>query len=158
MSTAQQPDHHRSVQLRRTSLGRYAATNARGGTLELGTGEDAAFTPVEALLAAIGGCTMVDVDHLTSRRVEPVRFSVEVGGDKVKVDGEARLEGLTVTWDVTFPDGPAGDEARRVLPDAIRRSHDRLCTVGRTVEVGTPVANIVSGEEPRRERVRPDAE
>ena len=25
------------------------------------------------------------------------------------------------------------------LPDAIRRSHDRLCTVSRTVELGTPV-------------------
>lgn len=158
MSTAQQPDHHRSVQLRRTSLGRYAATNARGGTLELGTGEDAAFTPVEALLAAIGGCSMVDVDHLTSRRAEPARFSVEVGGDKVKVDGESRLEGLTITWQVTFPEGAEGDAARRVLPDAIRMSHDRLCTVGRTVEVGTPIANIESGEEPRRAQVRPDAE
>jgi len=38
-----------------------------------------------------------------------------------------------------FPAGADGDAARAVLPDAIRKSHDRLCTVGRTVELGTPI-------------------
>jgi uncharacterized OsmC-like protein len=41
---------------------------------------------------------------------------------------------------VRFPDGAAGDEARAVLPAAVKRSHDRLCTVTRTVERATPVA------------------
>jgi putative redox protein len=26
-----------------------------------------------------------------------------------------------------------------VLPEAVRQSHDRLCSVGRTVEIGTPI-------------------
>jgi putative redox protein len=26
-----------------------------------------------------------------------------------------------------------------VLPEAVQRSHDRLCTVGRTVELGTSI-------------------
>jgi len=30
-----------------------------------------------------------------------------------------------------------------VLPDAVKKSHDRLRTVGRTVELGTPVATRI---------------
>jgi hypothetical protein len=30
-----------------------------------------------------------------------------------------------------------------VLPDVVRKSHDRLCTVGRTIELGTPIASRV---------------
>lgn len=143
MSDAQHPQTRRAVHLERSALGRYAATNPRGGTLAMGTGEDETFTPVELLLAAIGGCAMVDVDHLTSRRAEPTSFTVEVSGDKVHVDGAGQMQDLTVRWEVTFPAGPAGDEARRVLPEAVRASHERLCTVGRTVERGTPIRHEV---------------
>ena len=48
---------------------------------------------------------------------------------------------LTVEMRATFPAGQGGDAARAVLPDALRKSHDRLCTVSRTVEVGTPVTS-----------------
>ncbi|MEU0079841.1 OsmC family protein [Micromonospora tulbaghiae] len=136
-------DTFRSVEIERTSVGRYVARNARGGELAMGTGEDATFTPVELLLAALGGCTAVDVDHVTSRRAEPTRFAVTVSGDKIR-DPEAgnRMENLTVTFAVTFPDGADGDRAREVLPRSLRQSHDRLCTVSRTVELGTPVSIV----------------
>ena len=42
-----------------------------------------------------------------------------------------------------FPDDEGGQAAREVLPEAARRSHDRLCTVSRTVEIGTPVEVVV---------------
>jgi len=29
------------------------------------------------------------------------------------------------------------------LPDAVKKSHDRLCTVGRTVETGTPITTKI---------------
>jgi hypothetical protein len=29
------------------------------------------------------------------------------------------------------------------LPDVVAKSHDRLCTVGRTVEVGTPITTRI---------------
>jgi putative redox protein len=44
-----------------------------------------------------------------------------------------------VTFRIAFPAGEQGDKARELLPDAVRKSHDRLCTVSRTVELGTPV-------------------
>jgi putative redox protein len=134
-------DTLRSVEIERTTLGRYAVRNVRGGSISIGTGEDTDFTPVELLLAAIGGCTGADVDYILSKRAEPVTFSIRVAGDKVR-DGAGgnRMENLAVEFTVAFPEGAAGDAARGALPRAIEMSHDRLCTVSRTVELGTPIS------------------
>lgn len=136
-------DSHRSVSITRTSVGRYTAVNGRGGTLEFGTGDVDDFTPVELFLAAIGGCTAADIDILTTRRSEPDSFVVEVGGEKVRDEFGNQMEDLSVTFRVTFGDGEGGDAARALLPEAVKRSHDRLCTVSRTVELGTPIATRI---------------
>ena len=136
-------DPHRTVTITRTSAGRYSAVNGRGGTLEFGTGDVNDFTPVELFLAAIGGCSAVDVDTLTTRRAEPDSFVVQVDGDKVRDEGGNRMDGLAVTFRLSFPAGEDGDAARDLLPGAVRRSHDRLCSVSRTVELGTPVEIVL---------------
>ncbi|MEU9244273.1 OsmC family protein [Streptomyces sp. NPDC048385] len=138
-------DSLRLVTVERTGTGRFTATNARGGTITFGTGDGTEFTPVELLLAAIGGCTAADVDVSTSRHVEPTAFTVAVSGHKVSDEDGNRMTDLAVAFSVAFPDGAAGDRARAILPRAVAVSHDRLCTVSRTVEAGTPVA--VSVEE-----------
>jgi len=136
-------DPHRTVTITRTSAGRYVAANGRGGTLEFGTGDVNDFTPVELFLVAIGGCSAVDVDTLTTRRAEPESFVVQVDGDKVRDEGGNRMNGLAVTFRLRFPAGDDGDAARALLPDAVQRSHDRLCSVSRTVELGTPVQIVL---------------
>ncbi|MFF4035040.1 OsmC family protein [Streptomyces sviceus] len=133
----------RSVTVERTSTGHFVATNARGGTISFGTGADSEFTPVELLLAALGGCTAVDVDLATTRHAEPDAFSVQVSGNKVDDELGNRLTDLAVAFTVTFPDGEGADRARTILPRAVKTSHDRLCTVSRTVEIGTPVTATV---------------
>jgi len=135
---------HRSVSIRRAGSGRFTVVNERGGEMTMGTGSDADFTPVELLLAAIGGCTAIDVDILTSRRSEPDAFTVRVDGEKVRDSAGNHLTDILVTFQVAFPDSPGGDEARAILPEVVRTSHDRLCTVSRTVELGTPVATKVT--------------
>jgi putative redox protein len=131
---------HRSVSMTRLEKGLYELRNVRGGTMRLGGGGDTEdFTPVELLLAAIAGCSATDVDFITSKRVDPVEFTVEAAGEKVKDDSGNFMEGLAVTFTVRFPEGPDGDRAREMLPKAIAMSHDRLCTVTRTVVRGTPV-------------------
>jgi putative redox protein len=127
----------------RTAAGRFAATNSRGGRVAFGTGDGPDFTPTELLLAAIGGCTAIDVYILTSRRAEPESFAVAVDAIKIRDDEGNRLTGIEVSFRVRFPDGADGDAARDVLPGAVQRSHDRLCTVGRTVEVGSPIATRI---------------
>ncbi len=117
---------------------RYTVTNERGGSITIGSG-GADFTPVELLLAAIGGCTGIDVDILTSRRAEPDSFQIQVDGTKVRDGRGSHLTGLVVT----FADGEGGDKARALLPDAVTLSHDRICTVTRTVELGTPITPVI---------------
>jgi uncharacterized OsmC-like protein len=134
---------HRSIRLERIENSRYTASNDHGGQISMGTGAGTDFTPVELLLAAIGGCTAVDVDILTSRRAEPDTFEVLVDAEKVRDAAGNHLTDLLVTFRISFPDGEAGDQARTLLPDAVRKSHDRLCSVGRTVELGTPIATRI---------------
>src|SRR5215831_14090429 len=134
---------HRSVTVERVTQGVFTATNDRGGQLGFGTGGDAGFTPTELLLAAIAGCTAIDVDILTSRRAEPDRFQVRADADKIRDASGNRLTGIGVTFQIAFPDGADGDRARAILPDAVTKSHDRLCTVGRTVETGTPITTRI---------------
>lgn len=132
-------DPHRSVHVERVEAGVYVARNVRGGELRISASDGATFTPVELLLAAIGACTAVDVDTVTTRRAEPDRFVVEVDASKVRDETGTSLRDLVVTFDLAFPQGPAGDAARSVVGRAVQVSHDRTCTVSRTVEAGTPV-------------------
>ena len=134
------PETLRSVELTRIGDQRYQATNARGGSVFFGSGgEDPDFTPVEMLLAAIAGCSAVDVDLITGKRATADTFEVRASGDKIRDEQGNRMVNLTVTFDVSFPGGEAGDAAREMLPRAIEMSRDRLCTVSRTVQVGEPV-------------------
>jgi putative redox protein len=135
---------HRTVTVERLTQGVFTVTNSRGGQIRFGTGSGTDFTPTELLLAAIGGCTAIDVGTLTSRRAEPGAFRVRVDADKVRDTGGNRLAGITVTFQVAFPAGGPGDDARAILPDAVKKSHDRLCTVGRTVELGTPITTEIA--------------
>ena len=134
---------HRAVTVERITRGVFTVTNTRGGQLRFGAGRDSDFTPTELLLAAIAGCTAIDVDILTSRRAEPESFQVRAEADKIRDAEGNRLTSIVVTYQIAFPGGAGGDEARAILPDAVKKSHDRLCTVGRTVEAGTPISTRI---------------
>jgi hypothetical protein len=63
-------------------------------------------TPVDLLLAAIGACTAIDVDILTSRRSEPEVFTVDVDAESA-YQRSAQPRGSA--WG--GPGGPRGSEA-----------------------------------------------
>jgi putative redox protein len=130
----------RTISIERTAKARYDVHNVRGGTISIGEGADTDFTPVELLLVAIAGCTAIDIDYITSKRAEPLELSATASGDKIRsAEHGNHMTNVEVTFTVTFPEGEAGDAARETLPMALQRSHDRLCTVGRTIEAGTPI-------------------
>ncbi|WP_030203770.1 OsmC family protein [Streptomyces sp. NRRL S-87] len=138
-------DSLRSVTVERTGPGRFTATNSRGDTVTFSTGSAGGFTPVELFLAALGGCSAADVDAATTRHAEPSVFSLTVEGHKVQDEGGNLMTDLEVAFTVAFPEGEGGDRARAILPRAVKTSHDKLCTVSRTVEAGTPVVVKVVG-------------
>lgn len=136
---AQRDGTLREIDMVRIGEKRYKATNGRGGVLPIGSGEDPDFTPVELLLAALAGCGAIDLDYLTGKRAPFASFAAHASGHKVRDEGGNHLTGLTVTFDVTFPEGEAGDAVREALPRYVQQVQDRLCTVGRTVTLGDPV-------------------
>jgi uncharacterized OsmC-like protein len=64
-------------------------------------------------------------------------------GHKIRDEQGNRMTDLTLSFDVAFPEGEAGQAAYDVLPRAVQQSHDRLCTVSRTVEVATPITTRI---------------
>ena len=136
----QQADTSRQIGLTKIGEGRWKATNPRGGETFLGSGgDDPDLTPVELLLAAIAGCSAVDVELITGKRATAESFTVTATGDKVRDERGNHLVNLSVTFAVAFPAGEEGDAARAVLPRALKQTRDRLCSVGRTVQLGEPI-------------------
>lgn len=133
----------RTVTVDRIAPGMFTVANTRGGQLTFGTGSGTEFTPTELLLAAIGGCTAIDVDILTSRRAEPDQFQLRAEANKIRDTNGNRLTDIQVTFQITFPADEHGDQARTVLPEVVKKSHDWLCTVSRTVEIGTPITTRI---------------
>ena len=130
----------RSIELTRIGPARFKATNDRGGETFLGVGgDDPDFTPVELLLAAIAGCSALDVEAITHKRTSSTTFAVHAEGEKIRDAGGNHLTGLRMSFDVAFPAGPEGDAARDRVQAAIEMSRDRLCTVSRTVQLGADV-------------------
>ncbi len=129
------------VVVTRDAAGMFRARNARGAEITMSGTDPDSFSPVELLLAALAGCSAIDVDSITARRSEPDEFVVTASGQKGREsDGGNILTDIDVVFTVAFPTGEDGDAARLRLPAALEQSHQRLCTVSRTVEAGTPVA------------------
>jgi putative redox protein len=122
-----------NVRVERTEDG-FVATNARGAAVAIGAGDqDGVFSPVELLLAAVGGCNIVTVEPLTEQRGHRLlRLAMTVEADKAEPN---RLGPVTVTYDVEVPSAQAEEVFRAVA----RRVHDKYCTVSRSLEEGTEV-------------------
>lgn len=96
-------------------------------------------TPVELLLAAVAGCSSIDVDTVTSRHTEPTTFAVSASAEKIDEDGASRLDDVHLDFDLAFPDGKEGRRADSQIERLVGLSHDKYCTVSRTVEHPTKV-------------------
>jgi uncharacterized OsmC-like protein len=145
MGNPERAPSERTVDLVRTGKARFTATNVRGGTIEMGDGvESELFTPIELLLAALAGCSGLDIDAILGKRSEFEFLGVNARADKVRDDDGNHLVNIQLTFDAEFPEGDGGQAARDFLPNAMAKSHDRICTVSRTVQLGAPVDYRVS--------------
>jgi putative redox protein len=136
------PDH-RWVTLDRVEEGIYVARNARGHELRFGSKDPEGFTPVEVFLASIAACTAVDIDVVTGRRSPAKEFEARMDAHYQRDESGNRLTDIRLTFHVRFPEGEAGDAARAILPKVAQTSHDKTCTVSRTIEIGTPIQLVL---------------
>lgn len=126
-----------SVHVERTEDG-FVARNSRGAEIKIGAG-DGVFSPVELLLAAVGGCNIMTVEPLTAQRGHRlVRLAVDVTAEKA---APTLLGSVTVTYDAEAPTA----EGREVFETVAERVHERHCIVSRSLQQGTEV-KIVLGE------------
>jgi uncharacterized OsmC-like protein len=127
------------VRVERTEEG-FQAVNDRGARVAIGDGDaEGVFTPVELLLAALGGCELVTVEPLTAKRGHRMaRLAATVHADKIAT---STLGTITITYDVELPegDGEAGDVLRAVAG----RVHEKYCTVGSALREPMKVEQVV---------------
>ncbi|MFB4315610.1 OsmC family protein [Actinomadura sp. 21ATH] len=131
-----------SVNVKRTGDG-FEATNDRGARVAIGSGdEEGVFTPVELLLAALGGCEIVTVEPLTAKRGHRlVRLAATVSADKVAT---STLGTIRIEYDVELPEGPEGTaKAAEVFEAVAKRVHERYCTVGNALKEPMKVEQIL---------------
>jgi putative redox protein len=124
-----------SVRVERTEDG-FVARNDRGAEVLMGTGdEQGVFTPVELLLAALGGCNIVTVEPLTAQRGHRmVRLAMTVQAEKVEA---SKLGPITITYDVELPEGD--EKAAEVLRAVAQRVEEKYCTVSRALRETTEI-------------------
>jgi putative redox protein len=128
-----------TVRVERTDNG-YIATNARGASVAMGSSdEDGVFTPVELLLAALGGCEIVTIEPLTAKRGHRlVKLAAVVHADKVE---PTKLGQITATYEIELPEGDA--DALEVFRSVAVRVHEKHCTVGRALREENPSLQIL---------------
>lgn len=115
------------VTVERTETG-YRAINAAGAVVEFGT--EGTFSPVELMLAALGGCNIVTVEPLTAQRGHRLEeLAIVLTAEKVKPN---QLGPITMTYDVELPAGD--DEADQVFRGVAGRVHKKACTVSNALE------------------------
>lgn len=119
----------RSVELTRTSTAVYTVRNAAGAEIQFGHGEGL-LSPVELLLAAIAGCTSIDVDTVTARSSEPTSYTVTATGNKLVEDGATRVDNLHVSFNVDFPDTEGGRKAAGMVERGTPVSHEVNVSIG----------------------------
>lgn len=123
---------------------RFVANDDKGHSIVMDTsrehgGEGSAFTPMQLLLVALGGCTGMDVvDILRKQRQKLTGFEIVVSGERVseyprvygKVHVEYKLKGENIR-----------DKA---VHTAIQLSEDKYCSVGATISKTAKVSHSYS--------------
>ncbi|WP_338703127.1 OsmC family protein [Streptomyces sp. Q6] len=123
----------------------WTARNDRGAEVRMAPADSAAaqpsFTPVELLLAALGGCGGLVVDR-TARTVphDDLRITVE---SVSRPEDDGRVGAVRISYEMDLPEGDTA--AAQALERGIRLTHDTYCTVSRTVEHGARIE--VSGPD-----------
>jgi uncharacterized OsmC-like protein len=126
----------------RTGVRRYTGRSSRGAEVLVGSEDvDGVFTPGELLKIALAACSGMSSDH-------PIR--TRIGDDykaTIKVSGAADREQETyplLEERLEVDLSSLSEEDRVKLLTIVRRSIDKVCTVGRTLKSGTEVTLTVA--------------
>lgn len=119
----------KSITLRLDGERRFVGTNAGGGMIVLDPGRPTQhFSPMEALLGALGGCTGYDVVSIMEKKKQPLAsYRIEITGDRAD-DHPMRYTRIVLTH---VGSGPGVTLA--ALERAVHLSHEKYCSVAATL-------------------------
>jgi putative redox protein len=115
------------------------ATNEDGNTLlmdgapDIG-GHGKGMRPMQLLLAAVGGCSAIDVILILKKQKQIIEsFEIEVDGEREKIEDYSLFKDICLHFKITGEVDP--DKAER----AVKLSVEKYCSVSKTLE---PTAKI----------------
>jgi putative redox protein len=115
------------------------AVNEAGNTLvmdgapDIG-GHDSGFRPMQMLLAAVGGCSAIDVILILKKQKQViVSFDVEVEGEREKMGDYSLFRDIVLHFKIK------GQVEKEKAERAIKLSLEKYCSVSKTLE---PTAKI----------------
>jgi len=110
------------------------ASNEDGNVLEMDGskdigGEGKGMRPMQLLLAAVGGCSSIDVLLMLGKQKQVVEtFDVEVEGDLEKVEDHKLFKTICLHFKIT------GKVEMEKAEKAIKLSMEKYCSVSKTLE------------------------
>lgn len=98
------------------------------GTTEIG-GLEGGFSPMQLLLAGVGGCSAIDIIGILEKQKQDLKdLKVEVDGDRQSKDTYSEFTTIHINYIFT------GDLDDKKVERAINLSLDKYCSVTKTLE------------------------
>ena len=103
------------------------------GSQEIG-GHGKGMRPMQLLLAAVGGCTAIDVVLVLKKKKQIIEsFEIEVEGEREKVEEYSLFRDICIHYKLK------GNLDKDKVEQAVKLSMDKYCSVSKTLE---PTAKI----------------
>jgi putative redox protein len=122
----------------------FVAKNEQGvsmhmdGSPEIG-GENQGFRPMQLLLAALGGCSSIDVVSILKKQRQVLEsFDIEVDGEREVGKEPSLFKDILVTFKLT---GATLDVEK--VKKAVSLSMDKYCSVSKTLEPTATIKNKI---------------
>ncbi len=115
------------------------AKNEEGNTITMDGppnlgGHNSGFRPTQLLLAAVGGCSAIDVVMILKKQKQRIdSFEIEVDGEKEKVEEYSLFKDITIHFKLK------GEIELEKAERAVQLSIEKYCSVSKTLE---PTAKI----------------
>ncbi len=111
---------------------------AMDGPPNLG-GHNLGFRPTQLLLAAVGGCSAIDVVMILKKQKQKIdSFEIEVDGEKEKVEEYSLFRNITIHFKLK------GEIELEKAQRAVQLSIEKYCSVSKTLEPTAKISYKVS--------------
>ena len=102
-------------------------------------GHDTGFRPTQLLLAAVGGCSAIDVVMILKKQKQKIdSLEIEVDGEKEKVEEYSLFRNITIHFKLK------GEVELEKAERAVQLSIEKYCSVSKTLESTAKITYKVS--------------